>query len=1019
MTRTRTAALLAAAAGLALAQSAAAQRRLETRGTGLAGGADAPLVWNNAAGGSASTTTNWAPNAMPGAADDLTFNLAAAFPVTFNSLVPTSRTHTYRQGTITLTATSPHSVSTGITIGDTNALSASVTFPSGTIDSASSVVIGSVGGSSGSLTVNDDSADFLVTGATADLTVGSNGDGTLSITNGGRVQVADQFIVGANFTSTSALTVSGAQNLPPFQRSTLAVLGTGQSRFGAGGDATVNIANGGTASFASDLVVCNGSASTSTVTIAGVGGLGSLTHAQLTVAGDLYLGRNTTVGTAAGAATLNANANSIVQVDGAIFVAGDDIAGTALLHMDDTADVKVGSLIMGTGATLDLDGGFLHVDGGTFANTSPSALVIGGAQHPIVALVGGATANLSTVVAGRSLNVGGGAGATSGSLDVRAGADLTISNGGDVILGDTADDNGTMTIDGANSSMTLQASSDLVVGLLGDGRFETQSGAIATGQRLIIASEVGSTGAALFEGPGTTAQFQSVFVGGDSLGSGGAGTLTVNDGALLIVPTAGSSVRVYPSGLADISSASMNVTGNMVVSGTLQFQGTGQLNTGALTLDGLLLAHPNTPGGPALVSGNVAANANSVIRAVNGDLTLGNPAALNGFSGVLSSTIETGANTITLLDLNEAEVGHVILGGGTLACPNVGIRILNSGSIDGTGTLEGDVFFASGGSVITATTAAGITIKGMLTNNSGTIDGSKFTFKDDPATVGPGGWTGAGAINARAIFDSNTEVVALGDVSMGFPTIDGVTFNGSSKMHLGNFNASLVDLNGVDLPVLTDMNGGELTSINGLTLFVGTIRGKGSINVTTGGLNMFGTIDPDTQNPATLLYENLGTFNIGGAYTLGSSSHYQCDLAGYDNEFRPLRDYIEATGPITLSGALDLNFVLGYTGIGRDTFDIIKGSTRVGRFTQVNSPPTPFGPAHVTYLPDRARVILCYANCDGSIGTPQLTANDFQCFLDRFAAADPYANCDASTGTPTLTANDFQCFLNKFAGNCQ
>ncbi|MBX3378171.1 MAG: PQQ-like beta-propeller repeat protein [Phycisphaeraceae bacterium] len=61
---------------------------------------------------------------------------------------------------------------------------------------------------------------------------------------------------------------------------------------------------------------------------------------------------------------------------------------------------------------------------------------------------------------------------------------------------------------------------------------------------------------------------------------------------------------------------------------------------------------------------------------------------------------------------------------------------------------------------------------------------------------------------------------------------------------------------------------------------------------------------------------------------------------------------------------------------------------------------------------------VCYANCDQSNGAPPLTANDFQCFLNTFAAGGPYANCDGSTGTPILTANDFQCFLNKFAGGC-
>ncbi|MBX3377251.1 MAG: hypothetical protein KF678_09650 [Phycisphaeraceae bacterium] len=60
----------------------------------------------------------------------------------------------------------------------------------------------------------------------------------------------------------------------------------------------------------------------------------------------------------------------------------------------------------------------------------------------------------------------------------------------------------------------------------------------------------------------------------------------------------------------------------------------------------------------------------------------------------------------------------------------------------------------------------------------------------------------------------------------------------------------------------------------------------------------------------------------------------------------------------------------------------------------------------------------CYPNCDGSTGSPLLTANDFQCFLNKYAQADTYANCDGSTGSPLLTANDFQCFLNKYAVGC-
>jgi hypothetical protein len=62
--------------------------------------------------------------------------------------------------------------------------------------------------------------------------------------------------------------------------------------------------------------------------------------------------------------------------------------------------------------------------------------------------------------------------------------------------------------------------------------------------------------------------------------------------------------------------------------------------------------------------------------------------------------------------------------------------------------------------------------------------------------------------------------------------------------------------------------------------------------------------------------------------------------------------------------------------------------------------------------------VPCYANCDGSNCQPILNANDFTCFLNKFAANDPYANCDGSTVPPMLNANDFACFLNKFAAGC-
>jgi hypothetical protein len=61
---------------------------------------------------------------------------------------------------------------------------------------------------------------------------------------------------------------------------------------------------------------------------------------------------------------------------------------------------------------------------------------------------------------------------------------------------------------------------------------------------------------------------------------------------------------------------------------------------------------------------------------------------------------------------------------------------------------------------------------------------------------------------------------------------------------------------------------------------------------------------------------------------------------------------------------------------------------------------------------------VCTGNCDGSTAAPILNVNDFQCFLNAFAAGDFSANCDSSTVAPVLNVNDYSCFLNAYAVGC-
>lgn len=120
--------------------------------------------------------------------------------------------------------------------------------------------------------------------------------------------------------------------------------------------------------------------------------------------------------------------------------------------------------------------------------------------------------------------------------------------------------------------------------------------------------------------------------------------------------------------------------------------------------------------------------------------------------------------------------------------------------------------------------------------------------------------------------------------------------------------------------------------------------------------------------------------------------------------------YIDTAGPLSAAKEFKLgaeNRPLGMflKGYGQDESGelYVLASTRLG----------PTGNSSLVM-----KVVPCYANCDGSTTAPTLSVNDFQCFLNQFAAQDPRANCDLSTAAPTLNVNDFICFINKFSAGC-
>jgi len=469
----------------------------------------AVITWSNALGGSASTAANWSPSQVPSATDDWLFNLNATYTVTLNATVPGSLTQTYREGAVTLTLTNPHTVSNSLLMGTVSGDTRLLALTTGTFTVNGATTVGNVTGSDATLNVNDDDADLIV-GNGADLTIGNNGSATMNITGGGLVRVADQFLAGSSSSSTVDILISGF-TVAPISVSQLDVDGTSQSRIGAGGDVTMLMENGGVASFGGDLVVANGSASQSSITVEDTG----LLPSRLNVTGDLLLGRNSS-GVAAGVGSLVVNDGGIADVGDVLFVGSDPDGGTGLLDINAGGVVDADTVTVGVNGDLLIDAGTLTAANGI---TNMAGGLIGGAgvinadifnSGLIQASGTGLTVNgtlfntNSNLITGTKLHFGNGGGYEgSGTcqVDISGETGALIRATGTLSIGDTTTSgfsyNGELEVGG--HVVTLVDSNQAVLGgetTIDSGRIEcltgigVQNGATLRGDGLLVGNVV-------------------------------------------------------------------------------------------------------------------------------------------------------------------------------------------------------------------------------------------------------------------------------------------------------------------------------------------------------------------------------------------------------------------------------------------------------------------------------------------------------------------------------------------------
>ncbi len=1018
------ASLLVAVAGLALASPA----------SGII------LNWATASSGPASLATRWTPTQVPTNTDDLVFNCTAgvqSYTVTFDAAVNTSRSIAVRQDNVTLSMSSTHNTTNGVAIADLAGDVATATLSSGGWSSGplGSVNVGDAFNSTGTFNVTGTNTTFVVLG-NSDLFVGNNGTGTLNINGSGTVTCNDSMSVGQGSSANATLTVSGASAIPPFGRSTLAVLGTNESRWGNGGDATVSVANGALAQFAGDLILANLSTSVANITVGGTSGPAGLLNATLDVGSNLSIARNTAPGTSPGSGTLAVNAGGEVRVAGTLHIGNDpDGGGSGTLQINNGALVHATSVALGAAGNINHAGGTLRINGGTY---SGFALPLSVSSSATLSFANNAAQTL-TPSGGVSLRVG--TGTSTGNLRVESGADLDAGNG-DINLGDGIGSTGNATVTGAGSRLLANSvNSDIRVGFNGEGNLTVESGGQGLFRNLLVPNPTASAdGFVNVTGLGSNITTQFLAVG---QASGGSGAVQVQSDGSLTVTDPGFSTNIRSTGTLVVagSGAVFSTPGTVTVSdgGRLAVGGTvsgaalvdvsGRLDSAASTIN------------EARVNAPVRIRAGGDLNVVTENLRLGSATSPDGVIFDSGSTVTVGAGfTLSLDDASNIDAdGRIVLQGGTIR-PFPGRFLFMDGTaadqLSGEGTIDGNIVLNDLGAV--APSGTGLIFTGTTDlGNAVDIDGTalRFTSGSTMRDFGSGHTFNCRVIaDAGAAWQPNTisgrfHTQAFGPITIGDGSTAGATING--VIHMGT-NGSLTfnDANGVALGTLTDMNGGTMTSVNGLRVDSGRVlRGNGSINVSSPtGTGLFlpaGTIDPDAYNASADTYEGIGHFSVDGNFSLQTAGTYLCDLAGFDNEFRPLNDRITCTGRVFLSGStLVVSLINGYVPSQCDTFTILTGASFSGQFATVIKPRN----VVVVYNPNSVQLLVsgCLADMDdGSFtGSPDcgVTIDDLLYFLFVFEAGTLEADVDDGSFTGTrddgVTIDDLLYFLFRFEQGC-
>ena len=779
-------------------------------------------------------------------------------------------------------------------------LSGANTYTGGTTVAAGTLAIASTGslGSTGALTINGGTlslsnaaqtiATFRGTGGTLDL----SGSTTLTITQGSDQTFAGNTTGGGGLVKTgaSALTLSGTNTYTggtTLANGTLIITsGSSLASTGAltinGGTLSLNNSSqtigtfrgtGGTLALnGTTLTITQGSNQSYTGAVTGTGALIKDGSSTLTLSGTTsYTG-----GTTVNAGTLATGTNQLSS-SGAVTING----GT--LDINNTSQT-VASL-SGTGGTLDLG------TGNTFTVNQTGNTTFGGA------ITGAGT----FMKAGSGTLTLGGAGSNTGGTNVAAGTLVVSSTGSLSSTGTVTISGGTLSLN--NASQTIGTLSGYgATSTLGLGTGTTLT--ITQGSDQYVTTNIVGDGALIKAGASTlTINGTHTYTGGTTVNSG---TLAIASGATM------ASTGAYTIAGGTLSFNSSQTLGTIQgTAGTLSLasggtytvsQGSDQTLTSVLTGAGafiksgsatLTLAGSNTHtgsvtvlnGGLAVASGSNLGN-NTVLTVDGGTLTLNNTSqTVSNFSGTGGTVVLGSGHTLTVNQSNNFTYSGNITGAGGLVKAGT-----NTLTLAGTNTHTGGTTLSAGTVIVSS--GASLSGLGALTLSPSTT----LQLNNGAQTVGTlsgtGGTIALGTTTLTVTQGSNATYAGLLTGSGNF------TKTGSSTLTLSGNNTSFtgaVSLLGGTTVIAADnafgtgtlgttvangaalqIDGGRLTTSNGLLTLSGTGTGSGAL-ISTGGNNRWNgniTLAGDTLiDTASTGYLALGTTSPAFSRPLNDPTH--------------------------------------------------------------------------------------------------------------------------------------------------